>query len=178
MVQIEDGKGTGNRVQVNKENQLVVNAVTQSELEHESEENGQSYNWSSDVVDVAASGTLLLVKNTSDSHLHIKSIDIANGALASQYITHLPTIEVTPAGTTITATNLNTASSNVADADAKSNETNNSLGNVLDVVFLAVDTNHTIDTDGLILAKNKSIAIDVTENTVESAVTIIGHYEV
>lgn len=176
MSQIEDGKGTGKRAEVNDENQLVVAAVTESAIEHESED-GQSYNWSSDLVDVAAvNATVLLVKNLSDTALHIESIAVANGALESEYTVHLPTAEVTPTGTAITGTNLNTASSNVADALAKADETNNTQGNVIGTLFLAVNSNDTLPTPGLILGKNKSVGVDVVADTAESAVTITGHY--
>lgn len=178
MAQIEDGKGTGNRAEVNKENQLVVKATTQSELEHESEESGSAYNWSSDIVSIDAADTVLLVKNTSDTPLHIEHIEIANGVTASEYTVHLPTSEVTlSGGSVVTGTNLNTGSSNVADALSRSDEEGNTQGNVIATVWLAVDRNVRIDLDGLILGKNKSIGIDVVATTIETAATIVGHYE-
>ena len=177
MAQIEDGKGTGNRAEVNAENQLIIKAISESELEYESEVNGLSYNWASDLVDVAAGDdTVLLVKNLSDKPLHILSVLIANGSTASEYTIHLPTTEVTPTGTAVVGTNLNTASSNVADALAKSLETNNTQGTVIGTVWLAVDRNILIPTTGVILGKNKSIGVDVIADTSESAVTITGHY--
>jgi len=177
MSQIEDGKGTGNRAQVNKENQLVVKATIQSELEHESEESGSAYNWSSDLVNIDANDTVLLVKNTSDTALHIESIQVANGSTASEFTIHLPTTEVTVTGTTVTGTNLNTASSNVADVSAASDETNNTQGNVIKTIWLAVDRHYEGRLDGLILGKNKSLAVDVVEATTEVAATIVGHFE-
>lgn len=177
MVQLEDGKGSGSRAQVNKENQLVVSAITESSIEHESEENGNAYNWSSDLVNIASDATVLLIKNTSETPLHIECIKIGNGSTASEYTIHLPTTEVTVTGTTVTGTNMNTGSSNVADASAASNETNNSQGNVISTVFLPIDSNSTFETPGLILAKNRSVAVDVVETTTEAAATIIGHFE-
>ena len=177
MAQIEDGKGTGNRAEVNKENQLIIKAISESELEYESEVNGLAYSWSSGIVDVAAGNdTVLLVKNLSDKPLHILSISIANGSTASAYTIHLPTTEVTPTGTAIVGTNLNTASSNVADALAKSLETDNTQGTVIGTVWLAVDRSIIIPTEGVILGKNKSVGVDVIADTSESAVTIVGHY--
>jgi hypothetical protein len=175
MAQIEDGKGTGRRAEVNSSNQLVVKAVAETFFESASEE-GKAYNWSSDLVDIDANDTVLLVKNTSDIDLHIESISIANGSVASEYTVHIPTTEVTVTGTTVTGTNLNTASSNVADATAASDETNNTQGNVVFTRFMAVDSNEKINTAGLILGKNKSVAVDVVADTSESAVTIRAHY--
>ena len=122
------------------------------------------------------------MKNTSDNHLHIDFIQVANGSTASEFTVHLPTTEVTVTagggGAVRTGTNLNTASSNVADASAASDETNNVQGNVIHTAWLAIDRSVTISTPGLILGKNKSIAIDVVEATTEVAATITGHYEV
>ena len=178
MAQIEDGKGSGNRAAVNKENQLVVLAITEPILEHESQDNGAAYNWSSDIVSIDAADTVLLVKNTSDKRLHIDSIEIANGATASEYTVHLPTSEVTlSGGSVVTGTNLNTGSSNVADALSRSDEEGNTQGNVIGTVWLAIDRNYKFLTTGLILGKNKSVGIDVIATTAETAATIIGHYE-
>ena len=71
MSQIEDGRGSGRKAGVNEEFQLTVAAVIQGELEHESEENSQAYNWSTNSLDLAVGETLLVVKNTSDTPLHI-----------------------------------------------------------------------------------------------------------
>ena len=178
MAQIEDGKGTGNRAQVNKENQLAVSAVVVTELEDESEENGQAYNWSSDIISINGGDTVLLVKNTSDTDLHIEYVEVANGATASEYTLHLPTAEVTlSGGSVVTGTNLNTGSSNVADALSRSDEEGNAQGNVIGTVWLAIDRNHKWPTPGLILGKNKSIGVDVVVTTAETAATIVGHYE-
>lgn len=166
-----------NEQKVNNEGQALVFAVVEDELEHQSEANGLSYNWSSDTIDIDAGDTVLLIKNTSDNHLHIESISIANGSVASEYTVHLPTTEVTVTGTTVTGTNLNTASANVADASSASDETNNTQGNVVFTRFMAVDSNEIINTRGLILGKNKSVAVDVVADTSESAVTIRGFFK-
>ena len=177
-----DGAGV-NEQKVNGEGQALTFAVTQSELEHESEQNGSGYTWASDVINAgAANDTTLLVKNTSDVHLHIDSIFISCGSVSSEYTIHIPTVEVTvtagSGGAVVTGRNLNTASSNVADASAASNESNNSQGNVINTVFLAVDRSKLFLTPGLILGKNKSLGVDTVADTTEAAVTITGHYAV
>ncbi len=176
-----DPSGSGiNEQKVNKEGQALTFDVTQTELEHESEENGAAYNWSSKKIDIDAGDTVLLLKNTSDNHLHIDYVKIANGPDTSEYVLHLPTTEVTPTGgTVVTGTNLNTASSNVADASARSDETNNVQGNVLETLFLQTNVvSGLIFTPGLILGKNKSVGIDVIDITSKTAATFVGHFEV
>lgn len=173
-----DPKGSGvNEQKVNSKGEALAFAVVEDELEAVSEKDGLAFNWSSGSVDVDGTDTVLLLKNTSDKNLHIESISIANGSVASEYTIHLPTTEVTVTGVTVTGTNLNTASSNVADASAASDETNNSQGDIVFTRFLAVDSESKINTRGLILGKNKSVAIDVVADTSESAVTIRGFYE-
>lgn len=176
MTQITDGKGSGSRAEVNTENQLVVSAVVATELEHESEENGQSYVWATDAVNPGTGGaTVLLLKNTSDTPLHIASVTIS-GSTTSEYTIHVPTTEVTVTGNTVTGVNLNTASSNVAEASAADSETNNNQGNVLHSVFILASTAITINLDGLILGKNISLAVDAVADTTLSSVSITGHY--
>lgn len=171
-----DPTGAGvNEQKINSKGEALAAAVTESLFER-SAEDGKSFNWSSGVINIDAGDTVLLLKNTSDEPLHVESITVWNGSVASQYVVHIPTTEVTPTGTTVTGTNLNTGNSAVADASARSDETNNSQGDIIFTPMLAVDRDKTINTVGLILAKNKSVGIDVVEDTSESGVTIRAHY--
>lgn len=175
-IQGTDPKGAGIQEQkVNANGEALVAAVAESLFERSSED-GKSYNWSSGIINIDAADTVLLLKNTSDIPLHVESITINNGSTASQYQVHLPTTEVTPTGTTVSPTNLNTGKSDVADATSRSDETNNSQGALIFTPMLAADENETINTVGLILAKNKSVGIDVVETTTEAGVTIRAHY--
>lgn len=174
-----DPSGSGiNEQKVNAEGQALVQSTTQSEIEHESEENGLAFNWNSKKLDLAVGETILLIKNTSDKTLHIDLIKISNGATATEYTIHLPTTDVTVAGTTVTGTNLNTSKSEVADATAASNETGNAIGtsNELFSVFTIVNSVTPFLTPGLILGKNKSIAVDAITEPGTAAVAITGHF--
>ena len=167
---------TGLVAEVNKANQLLVRSVTEPEIEDASED-GQAYTWTSGNIDIDAGDTILLVKNLSDTNLHVSAIVISSGNVDTRYTIHFPTTDVTVAGNTITGVNMNTGSANVADASAASDETGNSQGDIVVDVSLLALTTQTLLTPGVILAKNKSIAVDqVTESTAGSA-TIIGHYE-
>ena len=122
-----------------------------------------------------------MVKNNSDSTLQIECVKISNGAAATQYKIQLPTTDVTvvagSGGAVVTGTNLNSASSNVADASAATDETVNSLGDTVRTLFLAINAEHSEPTPGLLLGKNKSIAVDCITEPGTAAATIIGHYE-
>ncbi len=172
---IKDG-ATGSVAKVNTQNQLLVRAITEPEIEDASEA-GQAYSWTSGNIDIDAGDTILLVKNTSDTNFHVTTIVLSGGNVATRYTVHFPTTDVTVAGNTIVGVNLNTGSANVADATAASDETGNSQGDIINDVSLLATTSFTLHTEGILLAKNKSIAIDqVTESTAGS-VTIVGHYE-
>ena len=130
-LQIEDGKGSGNNVEVNSDKQLVVLAITKNELKFVSQNKGLAFSWASGTYDPDAGDTILLVKNTSATkELHIKSITLSCDT-ETRAVVHLPTTDVTVTGTTITGTNLNAASSNVAEASAAKDETGNSQGNIV-----------------------------------------------
>ena len=176
MAIIEDGAGKGFRASVDSSNRLNVKAVVEPEFEQASED-GQAYVWSTDIVSLSAGMTVLLVKNTSDTNLHIEAISVSNGVTPTEYTFHLPTIEVTVTGTTVVGVNLNTGSANVADASAATEETNNTQGDVISTRWLAADRSEVVRTPGLILAKNKSVAVDVVVTTAETAASMIGHYE-
>lgn len=175
MAQIEDGKGTGNRAQVDSSNRLSVKAITEPELEQASED-GNAYIWISQNLDIDAADTLLLVKNTSDKDLHIHHITFSSGNVATRYEVHIVTADITPAGTTVTGFNMNTGSAKVADAISKSDETANTQGTVIYDITLLATTNLTLFTLGIILAKNISIGVDQVTESTSGNITIVGHF--
>lgn len=177
---IKDG-ASGKTAKVNDQNQLLTRSIVESELEDASEE-GQAYSWVSGNLDIDAADTMLLVKNKSDTELHITAITCAAGNVATRYVLHLPTTDVTVAvgagGAVVVGRNLNTGSANVADASAASDEEGNSQGNVIDDISLLPTTTLVVNVEGVILAKNKSVAVDQVSESTAGSVTIKGHYAV
>jgi len=169
-----DGGGI-NEQKVTKKGEALVKAIVETDFESSSED-GLAFNWSSGIINIDSGDTVLLLKNLSDTPLHIESIAINNGSTASQYQVHLPTTEVTATGTAVSGTILNTGKSGSPDATAKSDETDNTQGDIIFTPMMAVDSDRTINTVGLILGKNKSVGIDVVETTTEAGVTIRAHY--
>lgn len=169
--------GGVNELKINEDGELLAFSIVEDQFEHVSDSDGKGYNWSSEIIDIDDGDTILLLKNTSSTDdLHIESIMINCGSTASQFQVHIPAAEVTTTGTTVTGTNLNTGSNNVADAEAKSDETNNSQGNIVFSPMLSADSNISINSRGLILSKNKSVAIDVTTAGTEVGATIRGFF--
>jgi len=151
--------------------------VKRTRLEDTSIENGLSFSWSNATYDYDAADTILLVKNTSTTHnLHIDQIWCHGDTTTTVAVFWAS--GVTPAGTTVTGVNLNTTSSNTAEATAKGDETGNSGGSNVWVGSIPADNaTPVLISSGLILASGYSIGVDYTTDGGEALVTIIGHYE-
>ena len=146
-------------------------------LLHSSLVDGQAYSWANVTYDAAANDTILLVKNTSTTHnLHIDQIWCHGDTTTTVAVFWAS--GVTPAGTTVTGVNLNTTSSNTAEATAKGDETGNSGGSNVWVGSIPADNaTPVLISSGLILASGYSIGVDYATDGGEALVTIIGHYE-
>ncbi len=178
-LQIEDGKGSGRRASVSTSNRLDTSARANKRLFYISRDNGQLFSWASGTADIDGGDTALLVKNTAtNKNLYIEHIWISSNT-ETRVIVHLPTTEVIVTGTTIIGINLNTGSSNVAEAAAARDQTNNSQGDIIwSGEIQATSAPLEIEFDGaLILAKNRSVGVDILADGSAFDVTIIGHFE-
>lgn len=178
-VQIEGGTGSRETVGVSPTgNRLNVSARADARLYYISRDNGEVYSWASGTYDGTTGDTVLLVKNTGDVRLYIAEIYISSD-IETRWVIHFPTSEVTVAGTTIIGVNLNTGSSNVAAASAARDETGNSQGNVIwSAETQATSAPVLIDfKDAIILAKNKSIGVDIVGDSAACDVTIVGFFD-
>jgi hypothetical protein len=178
-IQIEDGKGKGYSAEVNSDNQISTFSITETEFEFVSKEKGLAFSWSSGTYDAAAGDTILLIKNTSASkNLHIDKVYIYSDT-ETGVVMHCPTSDVTVAGTTITGTNLNRVSSNVADAEAARDETGNTQGDIVwSGEIQATSDNTAVDFAGaLILGTNDSFGVDYVADVAACYVVIMGHYQ-
>ncbi len=73
---IEDGKGSGVKAEVNAENELVVRAITEPEIEHASGKLGTAYSWDSTELNLTAGETFLYVQNTGSVPLRHRPLII------------------------------------------------------------------------------------------------------
>jgi len=163
---------------VNDDHQLLTKAIVESEHEFVSDIKGLSFVWDSGNVNIDATDTVLLVKNTSATlELHIDTITISTQT-DSVFQIQLPTAEVTPTGTTVTGTVLNTRFSEAAPADAKSDETNNSQGNIIWTHEIQAAGGPFVKNYGgvLIIKKNGSVGVDQVSDAAGAMVTIEGHF--
>ncbi len=176
---IEDGHSR-NTAQVNTENQLVVRAIGEPELEHSSNQ-GNAYSWDSGRIDIDVNDTMLFVKNTGSTPLILDRCIIGGHDAIATWDIGLGKATTTPAGgTLITATNLNPAFSDDApNTIARSDETAVADATVVLREYTAVSVSRAVDLTGIILTQNTYIQVN---QEVESAgatpfVIIIGHFE-
>jgi len=179
-LRLEDGKGRGFEVAIESDNHLQTDSVVQTKVEHLSEEKGDSYMWASGSYDpMVGNDTILLVQNTSDTqNLHINRIWLST-AVDTRVTIHLVTVALTPAGTAIVGTNMNTNSSRVAAAIAKRDETNNSIGSIIwsGEIYALSGPYEVVIAGAVILGKNKSIGVDYVVDPTACDVTIMGYYD-
>ena len=175
--QILDGSGAGNVAAVDVKNRLLTFSVVESEL-HDAAEIGQAYTWASDTYDPDQDDTILMLKNTGDNPLHITDMWIHSDT-DTRALVHLPTSEVTMAGTSIIGVNLNTGRNDVADADARRDETGNTLGTLIwsTEIYAIGDAAHIHWGGALILAKNKAVGVDFTVAAAAADVVFWGFFE-
>ena len=135
---IQGGK-SGVIADVNKDNQLLIDAVTLSAFAKASR-NGDAYSWNAVTADIETAENMLSVINQSRSRLlHITKF-YAWADVASVFHVHCPA-PGTWAGTAVVGVNLNRASQKTADAVAYADETGDTYAAANDV--LALHTNET-----------------------------------
>lgn len=176
---LRDGTGGSYYGKINKDNQLVVSAITDTRI-HKASIKGDAYSWTVVSEDLAAAGTALCVVNTSKTRkLVIDSIYVWSD-VATIVQVH-STANYTWTGTGVTGVNLNRTSDNVADANANANETGNTQGSII----IALHTNELTtdqfgigyDLDGsVVLNYNQAIAVDLVSDSAAYQCTIVGYF--
>ena len=128
---IQDGKGRGARADVNKDNQLLVEAVTLSAFA-KAARNGDAYSWTAVTANIDTAENMLSVINQSRSRL--LNITKIYGWIDAPGIIqiHLPA-PGSWTGTAVVGVNMNRSSLKTADAEAWADETGDTFaaGNVI-----------------------------------------------
>ena len=174
---IVDGR-SGDAAGVSINNRLNVSARSAARAYYNARFDGQAYTWSNVSYDYTAADTILGVKNTSATlKLHVHGLWLY-GDTATLVQIHRPTADVTMAGTAVTAVNLNGASSNVADATAKGDETGNTQGEILLPYYLKAGESQFVPLDDIVtLGQNQMIGVDYVTDGAAASVTILGYFE-
>jgi hypothetical protein len=174
---ILDGRGQGHESHVNQDNQLVVRAISQPDIEFVSEEKGRAFSWTSTFTTGGANQEIISIKNTDTTRdLVIKEIVVSSSV--NQVWTLFEVTSGTATGTTITAQNLNLGSGKVASSTAFGNaEVTGSLSgnNLLYACSPAVEEVELDIMGSLILGLNDEIAITASSAGTVYA-TVLGFY--
>ena len=174
---IEDGKGKGNKAEVNEAQELVVRSIVETELEHASI-SGKAYSWDSLELDIDAGDTMLFVKNLGSTPLILDTASFNGSNVICTWTLLIGSLTTTPAGTAVTGVNLNEVfSSTLADATAFSDETALADGDIIGRVKTAVSGHHIHPLNGVILGINHYIQINQITESTSGSVLLIGHFE-
>lgn len=160
---------------------LKILAVGKSEMAYVSKVDGRTFSWSAVSADIDAGDTALLLCNDDpERKLYIAKVNLWCD-VAQQFTIHSPAY-ATFAGTAVVGTNLNRASSNIALATAKADETANTQGTIITTVRnneLATDV-FAVDVDfegALVLGYHQSVAVDLVAEPGAFEATIYGYYK-
>ena len=164
---IGDGKGSGGGPWHMKSNRGQIDADIHTALEEHSEK-GDAYVWHAVSYSFSNADTLMGIRNTHPTKLlHIDKLIISSQAAGIIQL-HMTEGSAALAGTLVTGFNLNRASGNVAQADARVDETTNSSQGTRFTSFeLVAATMFPFDFEGsLIMKLNDAFGIDgVTAGT-------------
>lgn len=175
-MRITDGNSSV-AAEVNAENQLVVRAITESEIEHASI-NGEAYSWDSLELNIDAGDTILFVKNLGDTPLILDRLVINGSNVICTWEILIGSETTTPSGTGVTGVNLNRGfSSTLANVTSLSDETAVADGDIIDRVKTAVSGHHIHDMTGVILGKNHYVQVNQETESTSGSCILHGHFE-
>ncbi len=176
---IEDGKGRAFKAEVNAEQQLVVRAITEEEIEHASATLGSAFSWDSTELDINTGDTMLFVKNTGDVPLVLDRALINGSNVICTWTLLIGSATTTPAGgAEVVGVNLNeTFSSQLADAVARSDETAVADGSIIARAKTPVTNTIEMNLHGIILGKGHYIQFNQITESTSGSVVLIGHFE-
>ena len=173
---IEDGTGNGYEAKVNVSNELSV--IPGSPLER-ARARGDAFSWFVTSVDIDTGDTLFIVRNDSSlKDLVIESVTIYNGNVAATtYDFHVVTAGYTAAGTASVGTNLNSNFANGGACTAKSDETGNAQGTVIEE-YITVTASVTYGPlpVGVRLGTGHAFGVDQITESTAGGVRVIGYF--
>ena len=168
--------GVETQINATQDGELQVRAIVETELEHASA-NGRGYAWSTSNGASTAGDTKLFIKNTSDKFLVFSRIVVNPSNVLCRYEIGIGSETTTPAGSAITATNLN-GTINIAEAyDAFETET--AVADATKSLALTCGTANmeVFSLDGFILGKNQYLQINCETTVTSGSVEVEAHFE-
>ena len=176
---ITDGTGGGYAAGVTSDNRLRTYSGQESEIAFQSRVNENAYVWTMSA-DLGADKCAIYLRNDSDTPLLIDKIFIW-GSAAATFEVYVGTNKITVAGTAVTGVNLNTESSEIADATCTHTETGADAGGTLTLVQTiqaGAAQKEIVEWNGaLSLGRLGEIAVNVVTDIALTSVTILGYFQ-
>ncbi len=176
-LQIGDGKGSGGGNWQMKINRGQIDADVHSALEEHSEK-GDGYIWHAVTYSYTGADTLMAIRNIHPTKLlHIDKL-IVSTQVATQIQLHVTEGSAALAGTVVTGFNLNRDSGNVAQSDARVDETTNSAQGTRIITFeLVALTMFEFDFEGSLIFKlNDAFGIDAVDAGTSFELSVLGFF--
>lgn len=168
--------GTETQIKATQDGELEVRAITESLLEHASSR-GEAYSFRSTNTDIDAGDTRLFIKNTSDKFLVFSYAIFDPANVVCSYDIGIGSDTTTPAGTSITAQNLN-GTVNVSESYlAIDDETAVADTDAITGCTVSTTQSFRLTLDGFILGKNQYLQINQETESTSGRVTVFAHFE-
>lgn len=175
-IQAVTSEGTHKDLRATQDAELIVRAIQEEEIEHFSGL-GQAFSWWSTATDIDAGDTILFVKNTSDYDLVLDRAVFSGSNVICNYHVGIGAATTTPAGTALTAVNLNeNFSSKTFDYLAYHDETAVDDASVLMDVWTPVTNTVQVTMKGIVLGKNHYVQINQETESTSGSVTLFAHF--
>lgn len=182
---IEDGTGTGRKVRVNLNNEMITRAVSSSE-QAEATENAVAYNINTGLITLtsASESALLYLKNNENRDLHVTSIIVILGPTANGVATDTTRLRVyrNPTAGTIVSdatdvddnSNRNFGSSKTLTADAyKGDEAKTITDGGVHIESLITPGNRVFFSVDEFLTKGDSIGVSLEPNDSNTSMKVM-----
>ena len=162
MFTIKDGKGSGNKVEVNSDNELVVTSIKKRPIEYATAK-GDAYCWYTSDYSFSSNDTVMLVKNLDSDILYMDRI-VLSCTTTTSFTIHIPGGIDKLSGSTTTDTNLQAGNTKSAKALGYYSETNNWQSGSLMHVKVRANETVTVDMGGLSIMSGNGIGVDVNDD--------------
>lgn len=175
---LEDGHGSGSKAKITSDGLLRTYTVSEREIAHESEENGQAYIWAASADWGADKNAIWLRNDDTNKILQIEElvITVPTAAVVESYVGTGNTV----GGTEVIGVNLNRTAGKLASGTCRHTNTNVDAGAGMTLLahgLVAANTIQKFEVYGaLALGYLDEVAINIVTDVATSYVYIVGYY--
>ena len=176
--QILDGTGTGNKVKVNKNNQLETSSVSQSVEHYANLSNGKAWHAPLEQTATGGNDNIFYFKNTGQKNYVIEGFTYRTASAESILIYLNNTVTTLSGGTTVTPANCNTGSASqpTATIEAGNNITGVTAGTLIDRIYMtSTETKGYNFEQDIVIAPGGDFMIQAVTGGVAVSLNVIFH---